>query len=119
RAFLAGPRRAATLPAPPGVSSEEGEEEEGVEEGEEGAAPAAAAAPAPPTPPVAPPRPAPLQVGEDEELEDFTRAPSIRVARQQRGQTPVPPPVEEEEEEVPEYTFDNMEFVDEDEEEEE
>jgi DNA-directed RNA polymerase subunit alpha len=122
RGFLEGSRLAATLTAPPGVSSEGVEEEEGAEEeGEEAAAPAAVAPPSPqPAAPVPPPRPAPLQVSEDEELEDFTRAPSIRVARQQRGMPPVPPVVEEEEEEeVPEYTFDNMEFVDEDEEEEE
>ncbi|HZQ98506.1 MAG TPA: DNA-directed RNA polymerase subunit alpha [Chloroflexota bacterium] len=121
RGFLEGSRLAATLTAPPGVSSEGVEEEEGTEEEGEEAAPAAVAPPPPqPTAPVPPPRPAPLRVSEDEELEDFTRAPSIRVARQQRGMPPVPPVVEEEEEEeIPEYTFDNMEFVDEDEEEEE
>src|SRR5579885_952856 len=100
RGFLEGSRLAATLTAPPGVSSEGVEEEEGTEEEGEEAAPAAVAPPPPqPTAPVPPPRPAPLRVSEDEELEDFTRAPSIRVARQQRGMPPVPPVVEEEEEE--------------------
>ena len=117
RDFLEGSRLAATLTAGgEGEEGEEGDEEAEVEEG--GVAVATAPAPAAPAPPAAPLRPAPIQVSEDEEIEDFTRAPSIRVARAQRGAPPIPPPVEEEEEEVPEYTFDNMEYVDEDDEEE-
>lgn len=116
RDFLEGSRLAATLTAGGGEEGDEMDDDEeptGVLE-EEGAV---ATAPAPPPQPVAPIRPAPIQVDDDEEIEDFTRAPSIRVARAQRGAPPIPPPVVEEEEEVPEYTFDNMEYVDEDEEE--
>jgi DNA-directed RNA polymerase subunit alpha len=118
RDFLEGSRLAATLTAG-GEEGEEGEDDDLVGDADE--APAAVATAAPPVAPVpaAPLRPAPIKVDDDEEIEDFTRAPSIRVARAQRGAPPIPPPVEEEEEEVPEYTFDNMsEYVDEEEEEE-
>lgn len=115
RDFLEGSRLAATLTGGGDDEGEEGDEEEPSGEIEPETAVATAA---PPLPVAPPPRPAPIQVSEDEEIEDYTRAPSIRVARAQRGAPPIPPPVEEEEEEVPEYTFDNMEYVDEDEEEE-
>jgi hypothetical protein len=124
RGFLEGSRLAATSSTATGEEEEEEEEGElvpgaAVEAAAEEEEPVAAVAPPMPTR-MPPPRPAPLQV-DDDELEDFTRSPSTRVRPPVPPKVQPPPPPEEvdEEEEVPEYTFDMEEFAEEEEEEEE
>jgi DNA-directed RNA polymerase subunit alpha len=132
RSFLEGSRLASTASTSAGDEEAEEEEEDDDAIGapvatvdvDEETAPAAVVAPPSRPPRVAPLRPAPVQVADDEEIEDFTRSPSVRVRATAPKPAPPPPPVvvpaaAEEEEEVPEYTFDFEQFEDGDAEEEE
>jgi DNA-directed RNA polymerase subunit alpha len=118
RSLLENSRLAATSTAASGEDEEEGElEEEATTEELMQPSSVATVAPPPEPPPVL--RPAPIQVADDEEIEDFTRSPSTRAVRTAPRPPPVPV-VEEEEEEIPEYTYDfSEEDVEGDEEEEE
>ena len=120
RGLLENSRLAATSTSGAGEEEEEGEIEEEEATTEELMQPSSVATI--PTPPEPPPvlRPAPITVGDDEEIEDFTRSPSARAVRTAPRPPPVPVVEEEEEEEIPEYTYDfNEEDVEGDEEEEE
>jgi hypothetical protein len=122
RGLLENSRLAATSTT--GVADEEEEEAE-LEEDEattEQLMQPTAVVPQPPPPAEPPPilRPAPIQVADDEEIEDFTRSPSTRAVKTAPRPPPVPVAEEEEEEEIPEYTYDfSEEDIEGDEEEEE
>jgi hypothetical protein len=122
RGLLENSRLAATSTSTVGTGEEVEEEGELEEEAttEELMQPSSVAPVAPPPEPPPVLRPAPIQVADDEEIEDFTRSPSARAVRTAPRPPPVPVVEEEEEEEIPEYTYDfSEEDVEGDEEEEE
>src|SRR5690242_18975386 len=91
-------------------AAEEDEEETELEEDEattEELMQPTAVAPPVELPPEPPPvlRPAPIQVADDEEIEDFTRSPSTRAVLTSPRLPPQPVVEDLEEEEIPEYIY--------------